>query len=1024
MNVIGTGSNIVGLGLDNNDDSITTEQQFQRAVNNTEKLMSGATLVEELFDNTITTTTAPQEQQQEPTTPVDADGNIVSNNNTPMEVTNDTDDYYDDYNENYFIDQEGGRRSGDGGETLPLTTHDYTSKSYQQQQSTTTTEYATLTSSSSSQPYQDPTKSPKTRAKILRAKSGMKKKQSWWNRMKWICCHPLPMLRGTVMYLWNHSLFVKVAMPFFVMAYIFYIPLRNPQWTFLPGHASVAWWLNFMGRQTIVLELARIIQWFFIDKLVLGTRIAVQCLGPLLTLCFIQARGWPFSVAVWGFLDLLLLEGKGEFQQHWFYFLPSFGGNSTPGTNGGDSSGSYILASESYVRLLLSMMLAGFACAIKRTAVAMYFGRRTFVQFKPRLEKLLKEVVLVSEVAALADEAEIVATEDMIMLEMSTKTPKSDSFIHPLKNRNHGPRNSHHHPHRSLVDSANSKVKFIGDVTWSKGKRTRSFTKLEGGEIESDQILIVQESEDVSESDDDDDDDDDNISNDDNSSNNDSDDDDDEDDDDEDDKDGGGSTGGEKGMGPDSTRYSNSQGSRKMLINLLEHWDEPINKADKSLNASISDILRFRRALTFMDDDFLFGEAFGPASTREQVVTSSATVYRRLLKLTPGKLKVSCDFYDMLALEDDGETVNSKKLKALRRLFRPDASNEISMVAFVQSCDSMYKKLRYFRANVGNASVIDHALESIVDGAFSFALGLVLLSVMRINPMALLVSLSTLLVSISFAVGSSASKWFEGMLLVAARRPFDLGDRIYMTDPSVVNSDGLWYCWFVEDINLFHTTVRYAGTNEIATINNGSVANMRIMNGARSPDAMVWFQFPYRANLMEDDNINKVKQALDKYARDNPRNWHSFSYFRVDEVHPDIEKFVVTIGMQHRSSWQDLPTILEAKAQCMCWLLEYGRQLGINYDQLPKRDLLYFAGSLKEGGVNKHRYQLHDPSNITSGGSILPPISTGGTALASSSSPFSYTKSQDDSIYEKRLDDNLSENARFLEQLKHSQGQR
>ena len=43
---------------------------------------------------------------------------------------------------------------------------------------------------------------------------------------------------------------------------------------------------------------------------------------------------------------------------------------------------------------------------------------------------------------------------------------------------------------------------------------------------------------------------------------------------------------------------------------------------------------------------------------------------------------------------------------------------------------------------------------------------------------------------------------------------------------------------FLLDINLFHTTVRYAGTNEVATINNGSVANMRIINGARSPNGM------------------------------------------------------------------------------------------------------------------------------------------------------------------------------------------
>ncbi|KAL3923937.1 MAG: hypothetical protein SGARI_006123 [Bacillariaceae sp.] len=338
----------------------------------------------------------------------------------------------------------------------------------------------------------------------------------------------------------------------------------------------------------------------------------------------------------------------------------------------------------------------------------------------------------------------------------------------------------------------------------------------------------------------------------------------------------------------------------------------------------------------------------------------------------------------------------------------------------------MYKKLRYFRANVGNASVIDHALEKIVDAAFSFALMLVLLSVMRVNPWPLLVSLSTLLVSVSFAVGSSASKWFEGMLLVAARRPFDLGDRIYMTEPSLINSDGLWFCWFVEDINLFHTTVRYAGTNEVATINNGSVANMRIMNGARSPNALVWWQFPYRPNLMEHDNITLIKAALEQYACDNPRNWHSFSYFRVDEVHPDKEKLVVTIGMNHRSSWQDLVTILEAKSACMCWLLEYGRQLGVNYDELPRRDLLYYAGQLKEGGVQAqmYRYQLHDTSNI-----VDAPKAAAALLLPSVSSPLGYTKSQDDSIFKQqksssRDDDDMSENAKFLEQLKHSQAAR
>ena len=232
-----------------------------------------------------------------------------------------------------------------------------------------------------------------------------------------------------------------------------------------------------------------------------------------------------------------------------------------------------------------------------------------------------------------------------------------------------------------------------------------------------------------------------------------------------------------------------------------------------------------------------------------------------------------------------------------------------------------------------------------------------------------------------------------------------------MTDPSLIVSDGLWYCWFVEDINLFHTTVRYAGTNEVATINNGSVANMRIINGARSPNAAVWFQFAYRPNLMEDGNIDKVKAALEQYAKDNPRNWRSYSYFRVDEVHPELEKLVVTIGMQHRSSWQDLVRILEAKAAVMCFLMEYSRKLGIIYDELPRRELMYYAGALKDGGVNQHRFQLHNPSNIAHGGTPFPspPRASQG-----------HSRQTSQGTVEQMMPHREPSDAKFLQQLQHS----
>jgi small-conductance mechanosensitive channel len=141
-------------------------------------------------------------------------------------------------------------------------------------------------------------------------------------------------------------------------------------------------------------------------------------------------------------------------------------------------------------------------------------------------------------------------------------------------------------------------------------------------------------------------------------------------------------------------------------------------------------------------------------------------VYHRLRKLCPDQSNLTYEVFDMLIDEDEGKVVTQAKKKSLKRMFRPDANNEISMLSFLQSCDLLYKKLRFFRASVGNASVIDKALEGMLNGIFFFILALVVLSIMRINPWPLLVSISTLLVSISFAVGSSASKYIEVCLIM------------------------------------------------------------------------------------------------------------------------------------------------------------------------------------------------------------------------------------------------------------------
>lgn len=130
------------------------------------------------------------------------------------------------------------------------------------------------------------------------------------------------------------------------------------------------------------------------------------------------------------------------------------------------------------------------------------------------------------------------------------------------------------------------------------------------------------------------------------------------------------------------------------------------------------------------------------------------------MSLTPDAMALSFDTIALGALDEEG-MVDEAKYNAFKRVFRPDACNELTMQFFIQSIDSVYKHLLFFRASVRNNSVIDNVLESIVNGIFYFVMTLILLTFMQINPWPLLVSLTSLLVSVSFALGSSVSKYVE-----------------------------------------------------------------------------------------------------------------------------------------------------------------------------------------------------------------------------------------------------------------------
>lgn len=663
--------------------------------------------------------------------------------------------------------------------------------------------------------------------------------------------------------------FLLIMLPCLIAAYLLFRYGNNFELQFLPTDASLSWWLIFFVRQLVTLQLAICTEYIVVDAFAQRSPIAPRLMGPLLTLYTLQAKGWPFMLSSWGIWDLLLLHGTGAFARNWLFFL-NIGMFSDANNHGG------VIAQDLYLRILVSVVVVGISVGIKRTYLALYLGRRTFSHYKGKLEQLLANMLLISEVADLAHLTELKAFEEALAHDLEVEQLQMPSTLKTSK-KWEAIRFKDDSTEVSTCDSSLEEIEPTDSKSSDANTRTDERT---AGKVDY------------------------------------------------------GASGLGKSSFPAQHRHQDptSSSSSMKIKDLLDTWEEPQSKGQKDECASIHDILQFRKALSYMDDSHPFSDSFGPSNTRDSCVRSAQKVYARLLKFAPESEVLPFEVIGALAYADESGNISIEKKNALRTLFRPDRNDQITMVAFVQTCDWVYKKLRFFRASVANSSSIDQVLEQIFNFFFYIILALVIISgVMDLDPWSLLVSISTLLVSFSFAVGASISKCIEGILLIAIRRPYDLGDRISFCPADAVNIPDGSSTWFVEDVNLFTTTLRLAATNEVSSVNNGAIANARIHNFARSPGAFVSLQLLFAIEAT-DEQVEKFKQAVKQYIRDNPRTWNRLVNFRLSNIDPDMEYKTCSILLQHMKSWQEMMGVFNSRGELEKFCIGAMEQLGVVYD--------------------------------------------------------------------------------------------
>lgn len=132
---------------------------------------------------------------------------------------------------------------------------------------------------------------------------------------------------------------------------------------------------------------------------------------------------------------------------------------------------------------------------------------------------------------------------------------------------------------------------------------------------------------------------------------------------------------------------------------------------------------------------------------------------RLLLRQSSGEV-LHFNLIAELAINRDG-TINSDKMKELVRVFRPDREGILTLIDFLKSIDKVYKDFRLIQASIQNSGTVDRAFEMMVNCIFFTIVGVIILVILRINPLTLIASMSAFIVGFAFMIGGASSKYFE-----------------------------------------------------------------------------------------------------------------------------------------------------------------------------------------------------------------------------------------------------------------------
>jgi len=146
------------------------------------------------------------------------------------------------------------------------------------------------------------------------------------------------------------------------------------------------------------------------------------------------------------------------------------------------------------------------------------------------------------------------------------------------------------------------------------------------------------------------------------------------------------------------------------------------------------------------------------------------------------------------------------------------------------------------------------------------------------------------------------------------------------------------------DLGLYSTVLRGTRTHAVATVHNGSIGKLRIINRAKSVNALlkVSIQFDLQTSRAK---IAAFKKELEKYITEQPGPWVRLCYFycttiNIESGYKEFSAYVMNV-----KPWQNALPCVTDQGELTQWCFEKAREMGIHH-----------KGCINRVAVNKDKF--------------------------------------------------------------------